>query len=312
MTIISVSYRTDIPAFYGEWFMQRVREGYVRYHNPYGPQTVTLSLHPQDVHAIILWSRNYTPFLKHLDELDARGFRLYFHYTLTGLPRLIEERVPPVAQAIQSFRQLAARYSAAHVQWRYDPILFSPLTDLAWHRQTFEALAEQLAGATYRCYFSFLDQYEKVEHNLRGLPPELVVIDPPEAEKLALATELAAIGAAHKISLYTCHEDFAAIPPIQRGACVDKALLDQLWPEHARQLKRSANRGGCGCYDHRDIGAYDSCPHGCRYCYAVRNRSRAIQQYQAHDPQHDALLKRTPHERPSPPPDDQPIQLALF
>ncbi len=137
MEVISASYRTDIPAFYGDWFMERVREGYVRYHNPYGPQVVTVSLRPEDVHAIVFWSKNYAPFLKHLDELDRRGLDCYFHYTITGLPHAMEERVPRPVQTIESFHTLAKRYSPGHVQWRYDPIVFSPQTDAAWHLRTF-------------------------------------------------------------------------------------------------------------------------------------------------------------------------------
>ena len=305
MQVVSVSYRTDIPAFYGDWFMERVREGYVRYHNPYGPQVVTVSLRPEDVLAIVFWSKNYAPFLRHLDELDRAGLGCYFHYSITGYTaesatRPLEERVPHPDQTIESFRALASHYSPRHVLWRYDPIIFTPLMDADWHRRTFRALAQRLAGLTERCYFSFLDSYDKVERNTSKLPAELRPYELPQDEKLDLARELASIAVAQGISLYTCAEDFAAVPPIRRGACVDKDLIDELWPLKRREkLKLSSNRGKCGCYDSRDIGAYDTCPHGCIYCYAVINRPLALKRYREHDPDHDALIKRGPKQPPS-------------
>ncbi|WP_129677368.1 DUF1848 domain-containing protein [Candidatus Chloroploca sp. Khr17] len=311
MHVLSVSYRTDIPAFYGDWFMQRVREGYVRYHNPYGPQVVTVSLRSEDVRAIVFWSKHYGPFLRHLDELDRAGLACYFHYSLTGYTaerttHPLEERVPQPDQVIESFQALARHYSHKHVLWRYDPIIFTPLTDADWHRRTFRTLAQRLAGSTERCYFSFLDGYDKVARNTRKLPDSLRPYDPPQNEKLELAGELASIAEAHGIGLYTCAEDFAVVPPIQRGACVDKELIDELWPDKQQhKLKLSPNRNKCGCYDSRDIGAYDTCPHGCVYCYAVINRPLALKRYKEHDVEHDALIKRGPKQ---PPEEDLPPQ----
>jgi hypothetical protein len=315
MQVISASYRTDIPAFYGEWFMRRVRAGSVKYHNPYGPQLVEVSLQPENVHAIVFWSKNYAPFLKHLDELNQRGLDHYFHYSITGYPgdptlRPLEERVPQPEQAIRIFHALATTSSPRHVQWRYDPIIFTPLTDADWHRHTFARLARALEGMTERCYISFLDIYDKVTRNTRTLPPELQPYDPPPDEKLALAQDLAVIGEGHGIALYTCAEDFAVGGLIRRGSCVDQDILDSLWPHKRRLLKLSSNRGKCGCYDSRDIGAYDTCPHGCVYCYAVVNRPLALQRYQAHEPDLESLIRRA-STQPAPPPAAS-SQLSLF
>lgn len=303
--VISASYRTDIPAFYGDWFMERVREGYVRYYNPYGPQVVSVSLQPQDVHAIVFWSKNYAPFMRHLDELDQRGLDFYFHFGINGYTadpaiRPLEERVPHPKQSIKVFRELATRYSPKHVQWRYDPIIYTDRTDEQWHMRAFAELAQQLEGLTERCYFSFLDiNYKKVVHNMRRLDTALQPHDRSEEEKRQLALELARIAGNHGITLYTCAEDFAVIGPIRRGACVDKDILDTLWPHKAQKLKLCSNRNKCGCYDSRDIGAYDTCPLGCVYCYAVLNRPLALQYYREHDPHHDALIKRGPKEPPA-------------
>lgn len=300
MRVISASYRTDIPAFYGEWFMQRVREGYVHYYNPYRPQVITLSLRPEDVHAIVFWSRNFGPFLKHLDELDESGLDFYFHYTVTDQLPLFEKRVPPVEQVLKSFRALAERYRPDYVLWRYDPIIFSNVTPPGWHREVFAKLLAQLEGLTHRCYFSFLDIYAKVARNLKQLPRHVQIEDLSDSDKRDFVLELAEMAAQHGITLYTCNEDFVVGGPIKRGTCVDKEIIDQLCPQKARKMKVSGNRGKCGCYDSRDIGGYDTCPHGCIYCYAVRSRQLAIQRYKAHDPDHDALLKLGPKQPPTP------------
>lgn len=312
MHVVSASYRTDIPAFYGDWFMERVREGYVRYHNPYGPQVVTVSLQPNDVHAVVFWSKNYGPFLKHLDELDASGLDFYFHYTITGLPHVLEERVPSPVQTIATFRTLAERYTPGRVQWRYDPIVFSEHTNAAWHIRMFQDLAQRLEGLTERCYFSFLDLYAKVDRNIKHLPPDAMPVDPADDIKLELALQLAESAEQHGITLYTCTEDFAAVGPIKRGSCVDKDILDRLFPHKQRTMKVSSNRGKCGCYDSRDIGAYDTCPQGCLYCYAVLNRPLALKRYHEHDADHDTLVKRGPKQPPQAPDVGSPIQIPLL
>lgn len=309
MQVISASYRTDIPAFYGEWFIRRVREGYVRYKNPYGPQVVTVSFRPQDVHAIVFWSKNYQPFIKYLDEIERYGLDFYFHFAITAQPRILEERVPDWQQSTKTFRALAKRYGPEFVQWRYDPIIFSNLTDHDFHLNAFARLCYELEGHTKRCYFSFLDLYTKVARNLAPLRGQLNVLDPPNNVKKELALELADIASKHGITMYTCAEDFAAIDLIQKGSCIDQDILDQLWPEKAHKLKLSKIRGGCGCYENRDIGAYDTCPHGCVYCYAVLNRKLALKRFHEHDPSKDCLVEIGANV---PPADDAPSQMKLL
>ena len=288
MQVISASARTDIPAFYGDWFMERVREGYVRTKNPYGPQIGTVSLKPADVHAIVFWSKNYAPFLHHLSELDERGLDAYFHFTVDGYTldertRPIERKVPKPKVQLRSFRALAERYSPKHVLWRYHPLIFTPIIDGDWHRRRFAELAQMLEGLTERCHFGFLDFLQKTVRNMHQLPEELRPFEPPTEDQVQLMLELAAIASQHGITLYSCAEDFAAVGPIRRGACVDRELLDELWPHKAQPLALYPSRGECGCVENRDIGAYDTCVHDCRYCYAVTSRPVAIGRYKAHD-----------------------------
>ena len=145
--ILSVSRRSDIPAFYAEWFIRRVRAGYCLVPNPFYPQQVTqISLAPQDVEVIVFWTRNPRPLFPYLAELDERGYRYYFQYTLLNNPRAIDPKVPAMATAIQTFRELAERIGPQKVIWRYDPIVFTQLTDEAFHRQSYERIAQSLQG----------------------------------------------------------------------------------------------------------------------------------------------------------------------
>lgn len=129
MRVISVSRRTDIPAFYSEWFMNRVRDGYVRWVNPFSRLVHRISLRPEDVIAFVLWSKNYAPLLPYLDELDASGYRMLFHFTINGLPKAFEPRVPDAAEMVKCAHSLSRRYGPDPVLWRYDPVLMSSITD---------------------------------------------------------------------------------------------------------------------------------------------------------------------------------------
>jgi hypothetical protein len=301
--IISASYRTDIPAFFGDWFMQRVRAKYVRYKNPYGPQIVTVSLDPADVIAVVFWTKNCVPFMKHLDELDRSGICYYFQYSINGQPRYFEERVPRDATTLANFRELTEHLGddgRRRNLWRYDPVIFSNETPPAFHLETFGRLAKALEGYTERCYLSFLDLYAKTQRNMGRLPDGIQLYDPDPSEKRKLAQDLAEIGAPYGITIYTCAEDFATGGLVKKGSCVDAELIGELFPEKSRAIRDSLNRNKCGCADNRDIGAYDTCPHGCIYCYAVRNRDLALKNFQGHDPNADALISLGENVPPEP------------
>lgn len=291
--LISASYKTDIPAFYGEWFMQRVREKYVRYANPYSSQSVSVSLDPSDVLAVVFWTKNCIPFMKHLDEMDRSGLDYYFHYSINGLPRTFEERVSRDTTTVANFRQLSERLGsngAKRTIWRYDPIIFSNQTPADFHRENYARLANALGGATERCYISFLDLYAKTQRNMGKLSEGLRIEDPDQSTKQKLAVDLSEIAAQHGITMYTCAEDFAVVGNIRKGNCVDADLVAEIFPSKQHIVRASLNRNKCGCSDNRDIGAYDTCPHGCIYCYAVRNRDLAVKNLHAHDPLADALV----------------------
>ncbi len=289
--VVSVSRRTDIPAWYAEWFMNRVRAGYAQYRNPFGGQMHEVSLRPEDVMAFVFWSRNYAPLLPYLSELDERGFGGYFHFTLTDYGAPLEPYAPPTEKMIDVFHELARRYSPKHLLWRFDPMIFSAQMPPDRMLERFERLAERLKGATERCYISVVDDYRKVRKNVGTLVEQGFFGEQPEQETMqAFAAQLVEIARVRGIGLHACCETiFSGIDGIRQAHCIDPLLLAQLFPAKFHALRPAPTREGCGCFASRDIGAYDTCIHGCVYCYANASHTNALARFKAHDPQRPYL-----------------------
>jgi hypothetical protein len=282
--IISVSRRTDVPAFYGEWFMRRIQEGFAGVVAPYGGKRYLVSLAPADVACLVFWSKDFTPFVPHLDELDRRGYRFYFNYTLTALPVAFEHQVDKEA-ALQTLLYLSERYSPRHINWRFDPIVLSNITGPEFYVDAFERLAARLAGRVERCYFSFMTEYEKVRRNLLPLADEGIrLLSPHVKDKIALADRLAAIADRCGIRMYSCCGDYLVGPSIHKAQCIDGGIIEQLFFPEGFAYEEKPTRQECGCTRSIDIGTYDTCPHGCLYCYANANKAIAGAAYQRHDP----------------------------
>ncbi len=281
-TIITVSRRTDIPAYYADWFRARLEKGYAVYPNPYSQKPVKIDLLPENVKAFVFWTRNPHPLFKHLDYIDSRyNYHHYMHLTINGLPELIEKRNPTLDYAISSAEYLAKRYGINYLQWRFDPIVLSSITDTDYILNTFEQIANRLADITSRCYFSFVDLYEKTKRNFIKTENENNINFYPTSisEQVKLIEELQIIAERYKIDLYACAEDqvLELIPKIKKAHCVDSDIVNSLYEkESAGDYKLSPSRLGCGCIDSQDLGYYDSCPHGCIYCYANMDPEKAL------------------------------------
>lgn len=291
--IISASRRTDIPAFYTDWLTERLRAGYCIVPNPVRPdQESRISLRPGDVDALVFWTRNAAPLLPHLDELDAAGYRCYFLYTVLDYPRELDPFVPPAAEAVRTVRALAARVGPERIAWRYDPIVFSNRTDAARHVRAFGALAQALAGATQRCIVSLVDPYRKAAPRLRALADNGLHIEAwdPGRHGAALA-EMARLAARHGMQIQSCaeHADLEPfdIPP---GKCVDDAVLLRACGVKAPARKDPSQRKACRCVASRDIGMYDTCVFGCRYCYATSGLETARRRHAGHSPRAERLV----------------------
>ena len=245
--IISASRRTDIPAFYWEWFQKRLQEQYVLVRNPLNLHQVSrISLRPEVVDGLVFWTKNPEPMLKQLSVLDAYAY--YFQFTLNAYAADVEAALPPLAVRIEIFRQLAQKIGAERMIWRDDPILLSARYDLQYHAAVFEELAAQLADSTKKCIISFLDYYPKIKAGL-------------QLETCAEAIELADLGIGH-------------------ASCIDAELLGRVGGCRLDTVKDKNQRGECGCAASIDIGAYNTCLHGCIYCYANDSR-RQLQQITA-------------------------------
>jgi hypothetical protein len=288
MNIISASRRTDIPALYTDWFLRRIEEGFVAYPNPFSGTIHTVSLAPEDVHSIVFWSKHYRPLLPHLEYLQRKGFRMFFHYTINGLPRCLEPSSPPWELSVRIFKELSHRTSSRHVAWRFDPIVITEELDSKWYIRQFTSIGSRLMGSTERCYISFVHLYGKTKRNLNRLGVRFR--EPSLEEKLDLSLELERIARGFGMELLACCQPDLVTKGIKMGRCVDGELLSELFPERTPILEHRPTRPGCGCTASRDIGMYDTCSLGCTYCYANQSRTLAHVRRERHDPSCQMLL----------------------
>ena len=293
--IVSASYRTDIPAFYAEWFRRRFAVGHALVVNPYGGKDSRVSLR-DGVDGFVFWTRNIGPFLPALAEVRQAGLPFVIQYTITAYPRSLETSVISAERSLALIAEVAARYGPRAVVWRYDPVIVSSETPADFHRDTFARLATALSGKVDEVVISFATLYAKTVRNLNRAATAhgFTWADPPDEDKRNLAAELAAIAAAHGLRLTICCQEGLGLAG---AACVDARRLEDVaagW-DLARTVKakRKGNRPFCLCHESRDIGAYESCPHGCVFCYAVTSPALAKRHFHRHDPDGDYLLPPT-------------------
>lgn len=298
--IISASRRTDIPAFYSTWFMERIRTGYFHRVNPFNRRQVSgFSLKADDVDAICFWTKDPRPLLPSLAELDARGLCYYFQFTLNPYDSRFEPLLAPRDERLATFRELAARIGPRRVIWRYDPVILSSATPVDWHLEQAEQLARQLHGATARLMFSFCDFYGKgrgrLSRTLAAAGISLADITAPEkaAELAALVQGFKAIADRYALQIFTCSEpvDLAAAG-IEHGACIDATLINELFDRAITANKDRHQRPACGCAASVDMGSYNCCPCRCVYCYANPHPAMIDSTCRHHAPDSPALLGR--------------------
>jgi len=289
-----------LPAFYSEWFINRIREGYFISVNPFNPgQRRRVSLRPEDVAAIFFWSKNPAPLLKYLSLLDRQGYRYLFHYTLNNYPRCLEPRIPLLTDRVAIFKKLAERIGPARVIWRYDPIIISNLTSIQYHLDKFGYLAEELRGYVNEIRISFLQFYDKVRRKLTGLLPadKLVITDLREVQRRddlkRLALNFAAIARANKMEIKSCAEkiDLSSYG-IHPGGCIDLELVNRIFGLALPIKKDKAQRPECLCAQSVDMGSYDSCKFNCSYCYANQSDQAVFKNCGFYDPEGDRLIDK--------------------
>jgi hypothetical protein len=287
--IVSASYRSDIPAFYGDWFMRRLTEGSCQVTNPYGSKPYTVVLTPEAVDGFVFWTRNLRPFEPHLSRISA-DHPFMVQYTITGYPRALEPGVIATDQAIADLQRLAVEFGPRCGVWRYDPVVISDLTPPQWHYNNFARIAAALEGSVDEVIISFAHLYAKTERNLKiaARGNGFAWRDPDTAEKQALSAALAKIASQHGITAALCSQESFRGEGVAAAQCIDAARLGDIAGRPITARVRG-NRPDCLCHESRDIGAYDTCPQGCAYCYAVRNQAYAKRSLAQHDPNQPLL-----------------------
>lgn len=283
--IINTGGRTDTVQYYTDWLLRRFSEGYVLSRNPLFPNKVTrYELTPDNVDCVVFCSKNYKPILPRLHEITER-FNTYFHYTITAYGKDIEPGVPSIGESMETLIALSKQVGRQRIAWRYDPVLLTKEYTVQRHLETFERMAKVLSPHIDRCIFSFVEMYKKLEINM----PELIPLS--EEDKDVLARGLGAIANQYGISIQTCgtNGDFARYG-IHASGCMTLDILGTANGIVFKNLKHKGMRQGCHCIESRDIGAYDTCLNGCKYCYANTRPQKARENYRLHDPASPLLL----------------------
>ncbi len=301
--IISASRRTDIPGFYSKWMINRFRAGYCCVPNPFNRNQVSyISLNPNDLDAVVFWTRNPKPLMKYLPELDDLGINYYFQYSILDYPRELDPKSPSLNAAQRTFKELSDLIGADRVIWRYDPIVFTKSTDTEYHIDKFSEIASELRNHTNRAVISIVDDYRKSRGRMNNLPtPEFELSTEGSIETLApiLAKTLSSICLSHDLEIESCSEtiDLSTVG-VPAGKCIDDELINRLFSNTLKRRKDKNQREQCGCNESRDIGMYDSCVFGCAYCYATQSFEKAASNLSEHDPNSPSLLGNCSCEPP--------------
>ncbi len=275
--IINLGSRTDIPAFYSEWFYNRIKEGYVYVRNPYYENQVTeYQLNPGVVDLLVFVTKNPAPMLDRLDEI--KNFNHYWQVTITAYGKDIEENVPAKEKVINSFKKLSRKVGIKKVAWRYDPIFISEKYSLEKHLETFEEMAAELADYTNVSIISFIDLYEKTKKNF----PQVKAVT--KKERHIIGKEFARIGDKYNMKIKTCAEgDELAKYGVDCSGCLTQSVFEKAIGQRLKVPNKLKVRQECDCLLGNDIGAYNTCGHGCKYCYANYSQKLVKENMKRHD-----------------------------
>lgn len=278
--ILSVSRRTDIPNYYSEWFMNRIKEGFLYVRNPMNPHQISrIDLSPDIVDCIVFWTKNPANMIDKLDFL--KDYAYYFQFTLTGYGKEIEPNLPDKRkELIATFQALSEKIGKEKIIWRYDPIFISTKYSAEYHVKVFAEIAENLSDYTKRVVISFLDFYAKTRRNTK----ELGIKTMTKEEMVDLAGKMAGIAASYNLILETCAEQIDLEKAgIRHGSCIDKKLIEQILGCKLLGTKDKNQRQECFCMESIDVGTYNTCYNGCRYCYANFNDEKVKENAKLYD-----------------------------
>lgn len=268
--ILSVSRRTDIPAFYSDWFFNRIHEGFVDVRNPMNIHQVSrIKITPDVVDCIVFWTKNPQNMLSRLDEL--KRYNYYFQFTINPYDKHIEMGVPTKTGIIETFRNLSQQIGSKRVIWRYDPILLTDIINIEYHIKYFEELAKRLEGLTTKCVISFIDLYKKTITNTRSLR----IRELTEDEIRTISKRFVNIAKNYGITILSCAENIDLEQEgVEHGSCIDPNIIENICGYSINTKKDKNQREECRCVESIDIGEYNTCCHACAYCYANFNNEK--------------------------------------
>lgn len=280
--IISASRRTDIPAFYSDWLIKRLREGFADVPNPRNPKSLRrVDLTPENVDCIVFWTKNPAPMEDKVSILESMGYNFYFTFTITPYDTKIEACVPPKDRLTEVFKRLSKAVGKARIDWRYDPILLDGFFDKEYHFEKFGWLCDKLHDYTTRCIISFADEYRHLK-NIISEPDEEIIAD--------VARGLSDIAKGYKLPLFACAEPHDLSDcGIKRASCIDQEKIERITGRIIKAKLDKGQRPACGCVESADIGMYNTCAHGCVYCYAATSKKTLEKNLRFHDPNSSML-----------------------
>lgn len=286
--ILSASRRTDIPCFYSEWFVDRLRAGYVLTTNPMNPHQVSrIYLTPEKIDCIVFWTKDPANILEKLPVIDALGYQYYFQFTLTPYGKELETNLRDKKEMIATFQKLSVRIGREKVLWRYDPIIINDTLTIDYHLTHYRKLCQELQEYTDICTISFVDGYRKLNKMIHNK----LLYEISEAQMYQIAAAFSGIAKEYGIELRACCEqlDFSK-DGILPAACIDRQIVERI-TGHSIPVKKDKNqRAGCGCLQSVDIGVYNTCRNGCVYCYANYSQGTVERNIRMHNPNSELLI----------------------
>lgn len=283
--IVNVGGRTDIVNYYSEWLMNRIKEGFAYSRNPLFENNISkISLKPEDIDCLMFCSKNYRPMLKEFKEINEK-YKIICHYTITAYDKDVEPNVPSIDNSIKTLIELSNIIGKRKVLWRYDPILLTEKYTIEKHLETFEYMAKQIAPYVQRCIFSFVEMYKKLEYNM----PEIIALS--KENEIRLLKGIGEISKKYNLYTQTCGSDLNNEKyGIHLSGCTTPEILEEANNVRYKRIKAKPMRKGCHCIPSRDIGAYDTCLNGCKYCYANKRPDLAKKNVKLHDKNSPILL----------------------
>lgn len=291
--ILSVSRRTDIPNYYSEWFLNRIKEGYLYVRNPMNIHQISkIDISPEIVDCIVFWTKNPEPMLDKMEQLN--DYKYYFQFTLTGYGKDMESGLPHKRdKMIPIFKRLSEMIGKEKVIWRYDPIVITETYSEEYHLKAFQEIASSLNGYCKRVVISFVDLYAKTKKNMK----DIRTIDKNQCELITFSKKLAEIAKINGMEIETCAEviDLSSCG-IKHSSCIDKKLIENIIGCPIKVEKDKNQREECGCVESVEIGTYNTCLNGCKYCYANYNEERVKANNALYDPQSPILCSKITEE----------------